>query len=65
MIATQLKCRVWNASGVKNVFSEALRKFCVCVWSKMMFLTLSRQGKTPQILKADISCAYIGPETET
>jgi len=37
----------------------------VCVWSKMMFLTLVRQSTTPQILKADISCAYIGPETVT
>ena len=37
----------------------------VWVCSKMMFLTLPRQGTTPQILKADISCVYIGLETET
>ena len=60
--ATQLKCRVWNASGVKKkTVSEVLRKCGVCV-SKMMFLTLPRQGTN---FKAHISCAYLRPKIET
>ena len=42
---------------------------CVCVYVCVYVceddVSLPRQGTTPQNLKADISCAYIGPETET
>ena len=67
MTATQLKCRVKKKFLVKFWESGLYVCACVCVrvWSKMMFLTLPRQGTTPQILKADISCAYIGPEKGT
>ena len=59
-----------DAAKMSRVKKKFLVKFWesgvyVCVWSKMMFLTLPRQGTTPQILKADISCAYVGPEKET
>jgi hypothetical protein len=50
MTATQLKCHAWTESGAKKkVVSEVLRKYgvCVCVWSKIMFLTLPHQGTTP------------------
>ena len=65
--ATQLKGRVWTASGVKKkVVSEVLRKYCVCVcvyvWSKIMFLTLPRQGTTPQILKLKFPVQTSGPK---
>ena len=53
---------VWRKQFLVK-FSESV--VCVCVWSKMMFLTLPREGTTPQILKTDISCSYIRPETET
>ena len=38
---------------------------CVCVCLCVCDVSLPRQGTTPQILKADISCVYIGLETET
>jgi hypothetical protein len=65
--ATQLKCRVWTTSGVKKkVVSEVLRKYgvcvCVCVWSKLMFLTPPLQGTTPQILKLKFPVHTSGPK---
>jgi len=35
---------------------------CVCVCSKMMFLTLPRQGTTPQILKPIFPVHTLGPK---
>jgi hypothetical protein len=47
--------------GVKRkVVSEVLRKYDVCVWSKMMFLTPTCQGTTPQILKLKIPAHTLG-----
>jgi hypothetical protein len=66
--ATQLECHVWTASGVEMKFvSEVLKKYgvCVCVWSKIIIsdTTVPRHNSTN--LESEISCAYIGSETET
>ena len=63
MTAKQLICRVWNVSGVKKKFLVKFWESGVCVCEDDV--SLPRQGTTPQILKADISCAYMGLETET
>jgi hypothetical protein len=51
------------ASGVKRKgVSVVLRKYDVCVCSKMMFLTSQHQRTNPE---DGISYAKFGPETET
>jgi hypothetical protein len=56
------RCRMWITSGVKRkVVSEMLRKYDVCVWSKMMYLTPPRQSTNPE---DEISYANLGPKTE-
>ena len=57
---SRMKCE-WCEKKFLVKFSEC--GVCVCVCEDDV--SLPRQGTTPQILKADISCAYIGPETET
>ena len=51
--ATQLKYRVWTASGVKKkVVSEVFREYGVCVFEvRLLFVTLPHQGTTPRVLK--------------
>ena len=48
----------------EKVVSEVLRKYGVCVWHKIVFLTLPRQDNSTKS-RAEISCEYIRPETET
>jgi len=55
---SRVKCE-WCEKTFLVKFSES--GVCVCEDD----VSLQRQGTTPHILKADISCAYIGPETET
>ena len=59
--ATQLKYRVWTASGVKKkVVSEVLRKYgvCVYVWSKIIISDTTTPRHNSINLEAEISCAY-------
>jgi len=52
---------VWTASGVKNkVVSEVLRKFDVCE-TRLLFLKITQQGITPQILKLKFPVHASGP----
>ena len=62
--ATQLKYRVWIASGVKNkVVSEVLRKYDVCVCeARLLFLKIPHQDTTPQILKLKFPVHALGPK---
>jgi hypothetical protein len=65
MIGTQLKCRVWIASGEKKkVVSEVLRRCDVCL-KYDDFSDTTKPGHNSTNLEAEISCLYIGPETET
>jgi hypothetical protein len=65
MIATQLKCRVWTASGEKkNVVRGVLRKYDVCV-KYDDFSDTTTPGHNSTNLEDEISCAHIGPKTET
>jgi len=64
-------CELWVVWR-KKVVSEVSRKYgarvcvrarvCVCVWSKMMFLTLPCHGTTPQILKLKFPVHTSGPK---
>jgi hypothetical protein len=53
----QQKCRVCTASGVK--------KGSVTECCKMMFLTLPRQGTTPQLLKLELPMQTWGPKQKS
>jgi len=60
----QLKCRVSTASGVEKKFvSEVLRKYGVC--EVRLFSDTTKPRHTSTNLEAEISCPYIGSETET
>jgi hypothetical protein len=63
--ATQLKYRVWNASGEnKKVISEVLRKYRVRMKDgDISDTTMPRPNSTN--LEAEISSAYFGSERET
>jgi len=51
-------------SGVKNkVVSEVLRKYDVCVCeARLLFLKITQQGTTPQILKPKFPVHASGPK---
>ena len=54
---------VWKKKFLVKFWESGV---CVCVCEVRCFLHYhAKAHTTPQILKADISCAYIGPETET
>jgi hypothetical protein len=64
--AAQLKYRVWTASCVKKKsVSEVLRKWGVCVWSKIIISDTTKPRHISTNLQAEIPCACIGSETET
>jgi len=66
MTETQLKYRVWRASGVKNkVDSEVLRKYDVCELSKIIISENTTPRYNSTNLEAEISCTYIVSKTQT
>jgi hypothetical protein len=63
--ATQLKYRVWTASGVKKkIVSDVLRKYDVCVWSKIIISENNTRHNSTNF-EAEISCECVGSERET
>ena len=66
--ATQLKYRVWTASGVKKkIVSEIFREYgvCVYVWDKIIICDTATPRHNSTNLEAEIPCTYIGYVTET